>query len=389
VTTFLRLIVRIVAMLGCLCAACLAADDAAVAERVARLIADLGSEEYTVRESATDELARIGLPAFGALEAASKHADREVRYRSQRVLGIIRRHDNERRLEAFLTGQQDTADYSLPAWNRFRKAYGDGGEQRTLFVEMQRADAELMRALEENPRRAAELLTTRALVAQQAMQARSQPLSLAQVVASLFVAAEADVTVPTQALSSLFSQCYQPAIREAMDGPRQREIPRKMLGAIVSRTEDVAAFQAMSVAAMFKLPEGIAPATKILKSHNGNLTAAQAQHALITIAKLGDASHLPLVETEKLLTDQTQVAQFRENETTYVIQLRDVALAAAIVLSKQDLRTYFDVPRNQSLDDPQMIFLNARLIGFADNVRRAAVFAKWEQHKADRTAQRK
>ena len=386
---FQRFAVLLITLLGSLNAAAGTADDAAVAERVARLIADLGSEEYTVRESATEELARIGLPAFAALEAAANHADREVRYRSQRVLGIIRRHDNERRLEAFLSGKQDTADYSLPGWNRFRKTYGDGGEQRTLFVEMQRADAELMRALEENPRRAAELLTTRAIVAQQAMQARSQPLSLAQVIVSLFVAAEPDVTVPTQALSGLFSQCFQPAIREAMDGPRQREIPRKMLGTIISRSEDLAAFQAMSVAAQFKLPEGIAPATKILKGHNGNLTAPQAQHALITIAKLGDASHLPLVESEKLLTDQSQVAQFRENDTTYVIQLRDVALAAAIVLSKQDLRTYFDVPRNQALDDPQMIFLNARLIGFADNGKRAAVFAKWEQHKADRTAQRK
>ena len=95
------------------------------------------------------------------------------------------------------------------------------------------------------------------------------------------------------------------------------------------------------------------------------------------------------VETPKLLTDQSQVAQFKENDTTYVIQLRDVALAAAIVLSKQDLRAYFEVPRNQPLDDPQMIFLNARLIGFADNAKRAAVFAKWEQHKTERTAQRK
>ena len=111
---FQRFAVLMIALLACLNAAGAAADDLAVAERVARLIADLGSEEYTVRERATDELARIGLPAFVALEAAANHADREVRYRSQRVLGIIRRHDNERRLEAFLTGKHDTTDYALP-----------------------------------------------------------------------------------------------------------------------------------------------------------------------------------------------------------------------------------------------------------------------------------
>ena len=125
-----------------------ASEKLPAADRIARLISDLGSEEYTVRESASDELTRIGLPAFSALEAAARHADREVRYRSQRVLGIIRRHDIERRLEAFLSNKDESDDYPLPGWNRFSKAYGDGPDQRKLFVEMTRADAELMRAIE-------------------------------------------------------------------------------------------------------------------------------------------------------------------------------------------------------------------------------------------------
>lgn len=363
-----------------------AAEKLPPADHIARLIADLGSEEYTVRESASDELARIGLPAFSALETAANHPDREVRYRSQRVLGIIRKLDNERRLEAFLSGKDDAEDYPLPGWTRFHKTYGSGLDQRKLFVEMQRADAELLRALEENPRRAAETLAQRTFQVQQAMQPGSPPVSLAQVSVSLFVAAEPDVTLPGQSLSSLFSQCYQPAIREAIDNGARREIPRKMLGTIISRCEDLAAFQAMTVATQFKLPEGIIPATKILKNHDGLRTAPLAQHALIAIAKLGDASHLPLVETDKLLRDATQVAQFKENETTYIIQLRDVALAAAVVLSKQDLKSFFEVPPNQPLHDPQMIFLNPRLIGFASEEQRAAVFSKWEKTQARQAA---
>ncbi|HMC11380.1 MAG TPA: hypothetical protein VKH44_08825, partial [Pirellulaceae bacterium] len=344
------------------------------------------------RESASEELARIGLPAFAALETAVNHPDREVRYRSQRVLGIIRRHDNERRIEAFLSGKDDADEYPLPGWTRFHKAYGNGPEQRKLFIEMQRADAELLLALEENPRRAAETLAQRTFQVQQAMQPSAPPVSLGQVSVSLFVAAEPDVTLPGQSLSSLFSQCYQPAIREAIDSGARREIPRKMLGAIISRCEDLAAFQAMTVATQFKLPEGIIPATKILKNHEGLRTAPLAQHALIAIARLGDASHLPLVETDKLMHDATQVAQFKEtlkeNEITYFIQLRDVALAASVVLSKQDLRSYFDIPPNQPLNDPQMIFLNPRLIGFEIEDKRAAAFAKWEKYKAAQTAAR-
>src|SRR5439155_9878846 len=250
----------------------------------------------------------------------------------------------------FLSGKEGSDEYPLPAWNRFMKAYGNGPEQRKLFVEMQRADAELMRAIEENPRRAAEIVVVRLHQAQQAMQVNAQSASLGQVAASLFVAAETDVTLPVITYSVLFSQCFQPGVREAIDSGSRREMPRKMLGTIISRTDDSTAFQAMSVATQFKLTEGIIPATRILKNYDGRNGAALAQRALITIADLGDASHLPLVDTERLMHDATQVAQFRENgnETTYVIELRDIALAAAILLSKQDLQAYFANPQNQS-----------------------------------------
>jgi len=131
----------------------------------------------------------------------------------------------------------------------------------------------------------------------------------------------------------------------------------------------------------FKLPEGIVAAARILKNHETAPSAPMAHFALMTIAALGDASHLPLVETPKLMQDATQVGQFQESGTTYIIQLRDVALVAAIVLSKQNITDYFEVPRNQPLSNPQMIFLNPRLIGFASDEQREAVFRKWQANK--------
>jgi hypothetical protein len=173
-------------------------------------------------------------------------------------------------------------------------------------------------------------------------------------------------------------------VREAFRPAARRDIPRKMLGAIVSRSEG-ASYQAMNVAIDLKLPEGIVPAGKILKAHETNPNAPMTHFALMTLAALGDASHLPLVETDKLMHDTSQVGQFQENGTTYIIQLRDVALAAAVVLTKQNINAYFEIPRNQPLTDPQMIFLNARLIGFPSNEKRDAVFAKWAKYKAERS----
>jgi hypothetical protein len=355
------------------------ADETTTPSRIDQLIRNLASNEYTLREAATEELARIGLPAYTALDAAAKHPDREVRYRSRRVLGIIRHYDQERRLQAFLSGQ-DTAP-PLAGWQRFRKTYGDGGEQRRLFVEMQRADPQLLMALDEAPRAAADLLAERLVVSQQARPTAPEQITFGQVAAAFFVAAEADVTLDSQPLASLFSLCYQPSVREVLDGAARRELPRKMLGSIISRCEGLDAFQAMNVARQFEMPEGLVAATSILKGQETRRMAPIVQHALITIAKLGDASHLPLVDTPLLLTDVTSVTQFKEGETTYVIQLRDVALATAILLSKQDLKSYFGPAATEAAGDPQNIFLNARVIGFATEDERAAVFAKWSRSK--------
>lgn len=354
-------------------------ETAPPAGRIDQLIRDLGSIEYVVRAAATEELTRIGLPAYSALETAARHPDREVRYRSRQVLNIIRHFDQERRLQEFLTGQ-GTAGPPLPGWTRFQKTYGDGGEQRRLFVEMQRADVGLLSALEDEPRAVTTLLAERMVANQQLRQSSPDQISLGQVAAAFFVAAEPDIRPDSTTLASLFSLCYQPAVRDVLGGDARRELPRKMLGAIITRCEGLDAFQAMNVARQFDMPEGLAAAHNILKAREMRM-APMVQYALITIAKLGDSSHLPLVETPELLADATAVTQFKEGETTYVIQLRDVALATAIVLSKQELKTYFGPSVGPTAGDPHHVFLNARVIGFATEDERSAVFAKWQRYK--------
>jgi hypothetical protein len=358
----------------------------AAADRISRLIADLGSDDFIARESASEELAKIGLPAFAALELAASHPDREVRFRSQRVLNMIRQHDQERRIDAFLSGRDEAEAYPLPGWTRFRKSYGDDSQSRRLFIELHRADPELLKAIDDSPRRATEVLIQRAAQVQQALQQGMQQISVGQFAAALFIAAEDDVSLPGDVLQLLFTQCFQPTIREIIGTHSRGGIPRKMLGALVARSDDRAAYAAMGVANQFKLPEGVVPAERVLKNYDAGRVALSnlVQNALMTVAQLGDVSHLPLVDTDKLMHDTTAVAQFQENGTTYVIQLRDVALAAAVMLTRQDVRTYFNIPAGQLLAEPQMIFYNARLIGFPSDEKRAAVFEKWAKYKATR-----
>ena len=350
------------------------------ARQVATLVAQLGSEDFALRELASEELARIGLPALSALEAAATHPDREVRYRSIRVLGTIRELDLQRRLDVFLSGKEDASEYPLPAWSRFKKAYGDEAASRQLFVEMTRADAQVLQALEDGPKNAGDLLAQRAIAYQQAMQVGGvQQLSLGQAAAMLLVGGQEDVTLPVQTMNMVLNYGYQQSIRATLTDGSKGTIPRKMLGAIIRRCEDANAYQAMNIAINLGLDEGMTPALRILKGE-GVRAAHFSQYALMTVAKFGDQSHVPLVE--KLLDDNSVASRMQENSTTHEIQVRDSALATVIILTKQDLKAYFTERPNVSNPDVQQIFFNPKVIGFTDEEKRAATHKKWAEYKA-------
>jgi hypothetical protein len=361
------------------------AQGVANVDRIGVLVKQLGSEDFTEREAASDELTRVGLPAFAALEAAVLHPDREVRYRSVRILGQIRELDLQRRLEAFLSGKEDASDYPLPAWSRFKKTYGDDSTSRQLFVDLTRADPEVMRSLDSSPKAAGDQLAERAFQYQQAMQlGQQQQMSLAQIGVMLFVAAEEDVALPPQTMSMIYNSCYQSTLRDAITNSSKNGIPRKMIGSIIRRSDDMAAYQGMLIALNLGLDDGMVPALKILKGQ-GNRQPHMSQYALMTVAKLGNQSHLPLVE--RLLDDKSVVTRMQENNVVYDVQVRDAALATAVILTRQQLKGYFGERPNQQATDPQQIFFNPRAIGFTDEEKRAETHKKWNEYKAKQPAQ--
>ncbi len=342
------------------------------------LIGKLGSEDFTERESASDELTRIGISAFAALEAAAEHPDREVRYRSIRILGQIRELDLQRRLDAFLAGK-DASDYSLPSWSRFGKTYGDDSQTRQLFVELTRADPELLQTLEQSPRQAAELVGQRMTQHQQAMQFGQRQIGLGSLVSLVFVAAEPDVELPDPTMTMVLNFCQQQALRDALNNPSKSDVAKKMLGALIRRSQDNSAYMAMLVAMNYGLDDGMVPALKVLKN-DANRVPHMSLYALMTVAKLGNESHLPLVE--KLLEDKVVITRMQQDKVIHDIQVRDAALATAVLLTKQDLKTYFANRADLQSTDPQQIFYNARLIGFASDDERNAVHKKWTEYKA-------
>jgi hypothetical protein len=126
------------------------------------------------------------------------------------------------------------------------------------------------------------------------------------------------------------------------------------------------------------LPEGIEPAVKVL---NNPAQPYMVPQALMLVTRSGDPAHLPAIE--KLLENKTVITRATEgnNKVTYELQVRDTALASAVILTKQELKNYFDPQAQQTTDLQQLIF-NARLIGFTDEETRSKAFDKWAKFKA-------
>jgi hypothetical protein len=99
----------------------------------------------------------------------------------------------------------------------------------------------------------------------------------------------------------------------------------------------------------------------------------------MTVARLGDSSHLPLVE--KLLDDKSVITRRQQNNKPIEeLQVRDAALATAVLLTKQELKTYF-TGRAELPSDPRALYFNVQVLGFSSEADREAVFKKWSEYK--------
>src|SRR5262249_42271447 len=63
--------------------------DEHMAARVARLVKQLGHDEFDKRQEASQELDAIGEPALDALRKATSHEDAEIRQRATKIVATI------------------------------------------------------------------------------------------------------------------------------------------------------------------------------------------------------------------------------------------------------------------------------------------------------------
>lgn len=362
------------------------APDAKSAAEISALITQLGEESFDRREAAVEQLLTYGLPALKLVEEGTKHPDPEIRYRCGVVRVALKEIDLDRRLKAFAADVKGEKDHGLPAWNRFAELHGSGAESRQLFVDIFTAEPNVLKGLQTDTKRAAELVTARVFQLQQDLQTQ-QPISLGSVTALLFAGAENDVALTVQSQQMIFNFCHQPSMREAIVGGPKKEAVRSLLGKYVVRGEGWAAQQGLNLALQYELKEGLELARKMVKSRGAG-QPHMLQMALLATAKLGSAEDLP--DIEPLLDDKTVLFNSQINKQQIQCQVRDFALVATTHLLSRDQERVKGTPLEEGdlkafgfsrLVSNTLQLYSPHTVGFASEEDRQKVINKWHETK--------
>ncbi|MBA4065071.1 MAG: hypothetical protein C0501_15420 [Isosphaera sp.] len=337
------------------------------------LVRTLGSDQFADRERAERELADLGRVARAALlEGANTDPSPEVRSRCHALLPRATALEMRARVEVFLADADGRYEHDLPGWPEFRAVarnewtvlghlvWSDRSVDkaaRAVFADLMatRPNRHLLAAVGGPDLGAAaaarrqelySLKYPRAVVIGGVVsQPRAEPRN--PTTADLTALLLAETLAPTAAaprtvsISNLLTgSAFGAAVQTTGD---QAKVLRAVAGAwLTSRRDPLDMYNAVTVATSLGLSEEACRAAARLLEAKGAQVYYRG-NAAATLVRLGNASHLPLVE--RALADDAVLVPAQQlvgaaRPTRAEIQVRDVALAVSVLLSGQKLADY-------------------------------------------------
>ena len=365
--------------------ATVAIDDWAAAQSrdddLRAMVERLGADSYAVRDQAERTLIEGGLAAQAHLMTARNSPDAEVRYRARRILDHVVGIDFQMRLTAFIRDDKGRFEHNLAGWRQYRELAGNTAASRRLFAEMQLAEAPFLQAIESKPTDAEfEMKACCDRVHEMISHYEPGMPRAAQLphVASLFLTgARSDVAISSELAIMVGNLTIQPVVHAEIVTGDEASPMRRLLAAWVARNpgDDARSTKTnMMLALRFEMREGLAAAVAL--AQDASVAPQIKQYALILIAKYGDTSHVPLAEA--LLDDATLFQTRPVGGGELSTQLRDVALAALVLITKQPPKEY----GLDSLPANNVTIFNSTSIGFLSDEDRHAAHAKWRAWRA-------
>lgn len=361
------------------------------------LVQKLASDAFRERERAQELLAEMGRLARPALlDAANTDPDPEVRQRCQFLLPKATAAEMKARLDAFLADTDGKYEHDLPGWNKLRGAVrGDftvfgwtwsarpsaDKTARELFTEFLKAPGgrDLLTALDRDRGTAGQAVATRKQQLYQMRFPRDGTPGRNPTVAEVAVTMFAESQVPSKnvprstALTSVITTSGLVAAVQA-DDDRGRALKAVITAWFDSRTEGVDMYSALTLANnMNNNPAAGRIAGRLLTVPG--VTGFYRGQAMTTIVRLKMTDQLPAVE--KAFTDQsvlsTTIRVVNGVQVRQTLEVRDAALATAVLLSGQDPAAYHF--ENLTKGTTTFTYTQGRIT----EGKRDEAFAKWKE----------
>lgn len=348
------------------------------------LVQDLASKRFATRQAAMARLIELGSDVVPEVEAAIAEGSRELQFRAQRVLDAVEQNAYQLQLEAFMQSGEQAAE--LPGWKEFKTLNGETSTARRLFVLMCRAEPELMRNLGRSKGVISNIVSKRCKELQQVFRTyKRNSIKLGTVAGLLFVGGLDGIKVEDTSIKTIYSVCNYDAFRNEMyirnpNGTSQyRRTPRsnmlrRLFAKWMKHGQSWDAQMAFNLAMQYDIREALPRAIALVKAKNTPCHVAQI--ALVAVTRFGSLENI--VDLESRIDDKSFCGvQQRVGQKLHQTQLRDIALAGALLLADQNPRE-FGFPRISYTNQRQ---LNYSTVGFADEKEREAARTKYEEFR--------
>ncbi len=369
------------------------ASDAVSAAEIESLVRQLGAADDASRKIAETKLNRIGGAAIEplrlALSTAESYSDMEIRMRAERLLIEIQREEFKRRLREFLVADTNRqTDFDLPGWPQLASIVGNQRCARRMYVGMYEAQEPLFRALEQGSQEFRESFrsTSKTGLRQRTNAGRKlDTLSCLMFFSSVSITRGVGdpyevltpVEIHPQTRRLMATQLNRPEIVSYVNSCRQQtEIKMLIDHWLNEAAEDDYSFLNLRVSAIenFQLVQQADFLATVATGDDVPIqTRVRALEVLVPLASPENVGRL-LRKLEPCLEEASLVGRFPQpdNREMLVIQFRDLALAACILMVNAN-PVEFGFQFSQSSDKR----LDRSRCGFADHQLREKAMKKW------------
>ena len=354
---------------------------------VASLISDLSASKFLVRQRAMNSLVAIGEYAIPQLSAAVRDGDRETRFRAGRVLDAVEQNAFQQKLEQFIKAGVGDVHINLPGWRAFCARISETSESRRVFAQISRAEPRLCRSIEHGPAEVGDEINRRSREIQGALREnRAYSITLGTIAGLLFAAGIDDVKLNSYGVKNIFGLCNQSTFRNelrvqtsatsyAYAKTAKANILRELFADCLMHFNNRDAQLAFSLSMLLNIPQCLPRALELVR--NKQTPCYVVQTVMVAVAMFGDKEDIAVLELRVADKSFCGVAQ-RINNVQYQTQLRDVAIAAMLILAKEDPQQY-GFSRIKVFPTGQF---NISQVGFVTDEARVKTLSKWEAFRA-------